>query len=70
MSTPVKNSKPPQSVDHEDPFFGQDMLAAMIMLHEGKKGNPVDYDQASKMARALMREDEKLPFDALRPKVA
>lgn len=54
--------------DLDDPQFEHDMLTAMIMLHEGNNRNPVSFEGASKVSRALMREDEHLPLEELRPK--
>ncbi len=56
------------SEDFDDPRFEHDMLTAMIMLHEGRNGNPVSFEGASRVSCALMREDEHLPLDELRPK--
>ena len=47
--------------------FERDFLAGMIMLNEGRAGNPVSYEDAAKVATALVKEEE-LPLELLKPK--
>ena len=48
-----------------DPRFKHDMLMCMIALHEAKTGNVVNLGNCSKVAVALIKEDEELPLHLL-----
>jgi hypothetical protein len=52
--------------EHEMNQFEHDMLAALIMLEEGRNGNPVSFEDASAVAVALIKEEEILPLERLR----
>jgi len=48
--------------------FERDFLAGMIMLEESRRSNPVSYENATKVATALVKEEEELPLELLKPK--
>lgn len=53
----------------EEKEFERDFLAGLIMLEEGRGGNPVSYSDAAEVATALVLEKEVLPLHLLKPKV-
>lgn len=69
MSATTEEAEMAEDKEYFSPFFEHDMLTAYIMLHQGECGNPVTFERASKVAVALLNEDDddKIPFHLLRP---